>query len=247
MAINDFIKKRPYLVWGTRNYDTISENAIVENVLNYGDFTDVKEMFSILGIKKAAVIFRKQISQKRNNYRPKIKNYFNLYFKKYAYDFDLFTLDEFEPMKIRKKITGDGFNIDSVFVNESDQYTVLINGVKMTFLQYPFKIEFNDNFDGVIKVADLLTLVAMKAYALGRRAKWKDYVDIYFILKNYHTTAEIAERAKEIFSSEFNEKNFRAQLAYFDDIDYTEKVIYHKGFEVDDKVIKDNLIDFSLN
>ena len=84
MTISNFIKKRPYLVWGTRNYDNLSEEAIVENVLNYGDINDVKEMFSILGIKKSAIIFKKQISQKRNNYRPKIKNYFNLYFKKYA-------------------------------------------------------------------------------------------------------------------------------------------------------------------
>jgi len=84
MKINDFIKERPYLVWGTRNYENLSEEAIVENVLNYGDIDDVKEMFSILGVKKSAIIFKKQISQKRNNYRPKIKNYFNLYFKKYA-------------------------------------------------------------------------------------------------------------------------------------------------------------------
>lgn len=84
MTINEFIKKRPYLVWGTENYDNISEDVVVENILNYGDFDDVKEMFSILGIKKTADIFRKQINQKRNNYRPKIKNYFNLYFKKYA-------------------------------------------------------------------------------------------------------------------------------------------------------------------
>ena len=84
MTISNFIKERPYLVWGTRNYDNLSEEAIVENVLNYGDIDDIKEMFSILGVKKSAIIFKKQISQKRNNYRPKIKNYFNLYFKKYA-------------------------------------------------------------------------------------------------------------------------------------------------------------------
>lgn len=162
-------------------------------------------------------------------------------------DFDLFTLDEFEQVKIRKKITEGGFNIESVFVDEGDQYTVLISGVKVTFLQYPFKIEFKDNLDSVINVADLLTLAAMKAYALGRRAKWKDYVDIYFILKNYHSMAEIDEKSKEIFSSEFNEKNFRAQMTYFNDIDYTERVVYREGFEVDDDVIKNSLIDFSLS
>jgi len=160
-------------------------------------------------------------------------------------DFDLFTVNELDPSKIKRKITN-GFKVEKVFVNETDEYTVLINGVKITFLRYPFHIEFKDELDKIIKVADLLTLSAMKAYALGRRAKWKDYVDMHFILKNFHGMAEIIKTAKEIFSSEFNEKIFRAQLAYFEDIDYTEKVVYRKGFEVDDEVIKKSLIDFSL-
>ena len=84
MKISDFIKERPYLVWSTKNYDNLSEEAAVESVLNYGDFDDVKKMFAILGIRRVAQIFKKQTSWERNNYRPKIKNYFNLYFKKYA-------------------------------------------------------------------------------------------------------------------------------------------------------------------
>jgi hypothetical protein len=83
-AINSFIKKRPYLVWYTKNYDKLSEEAIVEAVLNYGNFDDFKKIIKILGIKKTAAIFRKQIKQKRCNYRPEIKNYFQLYFNKYA-------------------------------------------------------------------------------------------------------------------------------------------------------------------
>src|SRR3989344_6036887 len=82
---------------------------------------------------------------------------------------------------------------------------------------------------------------------VGGRAKWKDYVDMYFIFKNFHSIMEVAEKAIKIFSVEFNEKIFRSQLAYFEDIDYTEKVIYRKEFEVDDDVIKKSLIDFSLN
>ncbi|HCI04670.1 TPA: hypothetical protein DEW47_01645 [Patescibacteria group bacterium] len=161
-------------------------------------------------------------------------------------DFDLFTVNKFDSGKIKRKITND-FNVEKVFVNEADEYTALISGVKITFLHYPFNIEFKNNLDNVIKVADLLTLAAMKAYALGRRAKWKDYVDMYFIFKNFHSIAEVIGKAGEIFSSEFNEKIFRAQLAYFEDIDYTEQVVYRKGFEVDDDVVKTSLIDFSLS
>lgn len=84
MDIHEFIKKRPYLIWYTQNFDHLSEDAIVEAVLNYGDFDDVRKMIAILGIPKISKIFRKRAWQRRSNYRPEIKNYFKLYFKKYA-------------------------------------------------------------------------------------------------------------------------------------------------------------------
>ena len=84
MTINSFIKRKPYLIWYTKNYNKLSEEAIVEAVLNYGDFEDSKKLFSILGIKKVAKIFKKQTARERVNYDPKILNYFNLYFKKHA-------------------------------------------------------------------------------------------------------------------------------------------------------------------
>jgi hypothetical protein len=84
MTINDFIKKRPYLVWYVKDLGQLSPEAIVEAVLNYGDWDDVKKMIKILGIKRTADIFRKRSRMERSNYDPKIKNYFHLYFKKYA-------------------------------------------------------------------------------------------------------------------------------------------------------------------
>lgn len=85
MTINEFIKKRPYLVWYTKNFDHLSEESIVEAVLNYGNWDDVQKMIFILGIKKVAAIFKKCTGKgRRINYRPEIKNYFQLYFKKYA-------------------------------------------------------------------------------------------------------------------------------------------------------------------
>lgn len=84
MTINEFIKQKPHLIWYTKNYDGLSKEAIVEAVLNYGDFDDVKKIIEILGIKEVAAIFREQAARPRCNYRPEIKNYFQLYFTKYA-------------------------------------------------------------------------------------------------------------------------------------------------------------------
>lgn len=165
---------------------------------------------------------------------------------RFSIDFDLFTKNEFENLEIRKRILKFK-KIERVLRDETGQYTIILGGVRFTFFHYPFEINFSKKFGNVIKLPDLLTLAAMKAYALGRRAKWKDYIDLYFIIKDYHDIVEIIKRAKRLFGSEFNEKMFRAQLAYFKDLDYSEKVIYMKGREVPDKVVKKSLIDFSLS
>jgi hypothetical protein len=66
-------------------------------------------------------------------------------------------------------------------------------------------------------------------------------------MKHYHSIREIIKRAERIFGKEFNEKLFRSQLSYFRDIDYTEEIIYIKGFEIDDETVKKELIKFSLS
>ncbi len=96
-------------------------------------------------------------------------------------DFDLFSYESFGNQRILNKILKR-FKIDKVIVNRLDELTINIRGVKVTFFHYPHKINFSKKIDDAIKIPDLLTLAAMKAYALGMRSKWKDYVDLYFII-----------------------------------------------------------------
>lgn len=161
-------------------------------------------------------------------------------------DFDLFTEKGFTNEKIKRKIKNIR-NIEKIITEENGQYTIIIQGVKFTFFEYPFKIECSKIFDNIIQLPDLLTLAAMKAYALGRRAKWKDYVDMYFIIKKFHPITEIIKKSGEIFKNEFNEKIFRASLSYFEDINYSEEIIYMPGFETENDIIKKKLTDFSLS
>ena len=160
-------------------------------------------------------------------------------------DFDLFSLEPFENVKIRRKIQSGG-GIDRVIRDEEGQFTFLMDAIQLTFFHYPFSIKFDKWLDNIIAMPEILTLAAMKAYTLGRRAKWKDYVDLYFIMKYSHTIDEVAKKGEEIFAGEFNEKIFREQLSYFKDIDYSEEIIYAEGFKVNDKIIKKELIDISL-
>jgi len=84
MSLKTFVKKRPHLFRYIKDLDNISDGFILEQVLNFGDFNDVKLLIKIISIDKASEIFNKQIRKKRCNYRPEVKNYFKLYFKKYA-------------------------------------------------------------------------------------------------------------------------------------------------------------------
>ena len=72
----------------------------------------------------------------------------------------------------------------------------------------------------------LLTLASMKAFALGRRAKWKDYVDLFFILKYHYTIQEVCLETEMNFGSQFSGKLFREQLAFHKDIDHSEPIDY---------------------
>jgi hypothetical protein len=85
-------------------------------------------------------------------------------------------------------------------------------------------------------------LAALKAFTLGRRAKWKDYADLYFILHAHYTIKEICREAEKIFNHQFSEKLFRQQLAFHKDIDYSESVEFIKAAAPDDE-IKAFLID----
>lgn len=152
-------------------------------------------------------------------------------------DFDLFSNKEFRNADIRKKLVDFG-RIEHVMVDRKGEYTVVIKGVKLTFLFYDFKIDATKRF-GDIKLPDVVTLAAMKAYALGRRAKWKDYADLYFILQNGYSLENICRQAGKIFKVEFNEKIFREQLSFFEDIDYSEAIEYLPGFAVRDNEIKE--------
>ena len=151
-------------------------------------------------------------------------------------DFDLFSDKNIKRRAIKAIIEENNYPCKDIIFEAFDQMHLIIDSVRLTFFSFPYRIDANTNFEGVINMPSLLDLAAMKSYALGGRAKWKDYVDLYFILKDYYSLQEISGRAKEIFQDFFNQKLFREQLSYFDDIDYSEKIEYVKNEVVDDEI-----------
>ncbi|MFZ5516772.1 MAG: nucleotidyl transferase AbiEii/AbiGii toxin family protein [Candidatus Zhuqueibacterota bacterium] len=159
---------------------------------------------------------------------------------RHSIDFDLFNPKTLNRKNIYNKIIENNFHIDNTLVATNEEYTLITNRVKITFYNFPFDIPHKIKFKNIISMPTLLDLAAMKAYALGRRAKWKDYVDLYFILQYHYSLNELCKRAAELFGDLFSEKLFRAQLSFFADIDYSEPVSYVSD-SIDENEIKEFL------
>jgi len=142
-------------------------------------------------------------------------------------DFDLITDAPLGAQSIKNKFKRQDISY-SIIHQETDQLHLMLGDVKFTFFSFPYRVEAIESFDGIIKMPGLLDLAAMKALALGGRAKWKDYVDIYFLLKYYFSLKDVEQKACKLFDNAFSPKLFRQQLAYFKDIDYSEEVVYMK-------------------
>jgi hypothetical protein len=141
-------------------------------------------------------------------------------------DFDLFTSQKIRRKSIKNYLIDKKYPVDRLIYEEEDQIHFIVNGIKITFFRYPFEIEGRTDFDGIIRIPELSVLAAMKAYAMGGRGKWKDYVDLYFLLRRGFTVKSIIEKADQLFGTTFNGKLFKEQLAYFEDINYEEEVIF---------------------
>lgn len=161
-------------------------------------------------------------------------------------DFDMFKLNAINHKKNLDKIVAFGFD-HIVTRRVTEQMNLIVNGVKVTFFQYPFPVEAKTKACDTFRVPSLLTLAAMKAYALGRRSKWKDYVDLYFLLTEHFSIQEVSAKATELFGELFSEKMFRIQLTYFEDVDYTEEVEFLVENPPTEQQIKDKLTEIATD
>ncbi len=141
-----------------------------------------------------------------------------------SYDFDIFCAKEISamfPAKVKKEMT-----IAEVLVNNGDEFTFLTeHDIKVSFIFYPFDLkkyilEFSD---APLQIISPLGVALTKSYALNRRNAWRDYVDLFVILKKGITTLEdIVRESSLVYGELFNEKLFLAQLLYTADISEAE-------------------------
>jgi hypothetical protein len=110
-----------------------------------------------------------------------------------------------------------GFLVEPV-INNPDELTAFVGPVKTTFLSYPFPV-IEPLVPGGVRMLSVKEIGATKAYTIGRRGTYKDYVDLYFIIAEQHASLhEIIVLAELKYRGDFNSRLFTEQLLFMDDV-----------------------------
>ncbi len=157
-----------------------------------------------------------------------------------SYDFDIFTYNKLEPSLWRKArdIFGNG---TLRLLDTEDQLNLSTpESVYVTFFYDEYRSLFDPIKTEYLDLLDIKDIAANKAFTIGRRPKWRDYVDLYFLLKkDYISFENLIKMSKKKFGAGFSEKLFFEQLIYWNDIeDYGIEYLVEN---IEPKVIKDFL------
>ncbi|MEJ5351737.1 MAG: nucleotidyl transferase AbiEii/AbiGii toxin family protein [Melioribacteraceae bacterium] len=150
-------------------------------------------------------------------------------------DFDFFTHKEFNEINIHKFINENFHsNVINYLQNEKDTITVLINDkIKLSFFSLSYQNYLPLIETKYFNLADEREIGVMKLISL-LRAAYRDYVDLYFILKKY-PLAEIISLAQKKHP-EIDIEIYLKSLVSFDDIEIM-PLKFTKGNKVSHKQV----------
>jgi len=142
-------------------------------------------------------------------------------------DFDLFRNEEIKFSLKRRILKGFEDDAPQTLVDTSDELSVVLKKeIKLTFVAYWWDPIFPlVKLPGIVPLLSVKDIATTKAYALGRRGNYRDYFDLYVIIKNGHATLKgIVKWCKKKYGEVFSERMFLEQLTYFGDMEADKKL-----------------------
>jgi len=130
-------------------------------------------------------------------------------------DLDFFIQNEFEPQKLQQELETFGTLTDLELAQS--KLNTFIDDVKLQFLYYPYQlIQPLTNWNG-IKISSKIDIACTKLQTIGARGSKKDFIDIYFLLKEF-TLPHLFDQLKEKYpKTDYNHMHILKSLTYFDD------------------------------
>jgi predicted nucleotidyltransferase component of viral defense system len=146
-------------------------------------------------------------------------------------DFDFFTQKPFIEDELISKIE-ETFKSNDILIVQKDKGTVtaiIDDEIKISFFHYDYNLVgkiYESDFLGLASIEDI---ACMKLSAICSRSLYKDYLDLFFIFKDFGL-AQLLELCKKKFVH-LDEQVILKSLVYFEDIEM-EPVILKNSREV---------------
>jgi hypothetical protein len=136
-----------------------------------------------------------------------------------SFDFDIFVSQPLGRSVFRKITRIFGKKLTTRISNPELLIFTTLERVEINFVYFEFKLLYPPVKTESISLASIKDIAADKAYTVGKRGQWRDYVDLFFLLKDKYLTLEtVIENAQKKYRPEFNPRLFLEQLSYFGDI-----------------------------
>lgn len=137
-----------------------------------------------------------------------------------SFDFDVFYSHAIPSSCLLHLKRQFGKRLSAVVIDSEEELTVSLDDeIKLTLLHFPFKPLYPvKRLIGAPVMFDARDLASNKAYAIGRRGTWRDYVDMHAWLSNGHTLESVIRDAENRFKEVFSSRLFLEQLVYSKDL-----------------------------
>jgi predicted nucleotidyltransferase component of viral defense system len=132
-------------------------------------------------------------------------------------DLNFFTESDFDPNKLLIEIE----KIVKTSSTEISKNTLncYIQGVKVQFLGYPYKLLSQTTSWNNINISSVKDIACTKLLTISARGSKKDFIDMYFILKKYSLEMLFKLLEKKYSKTSYNQVHILKSLAYFEDAD----------------------------
>lgn len=84
LIYHNIVQKKPYLFWSVGDKSKLSEQAVVEAVLGFGDMEDFAVLQEHMGLNRVAGIFSLLSKMPRTSLNEKTRNFWKIYFERHA-------------------------------------------------------------------------------------------------------------------------------------------------------------------
>jgi hypothetical protein len=130
-------------------------------------------------------------------------------------DLDFFSQKPFKPELIEQQLLEYG-ELSETELSQGTLNTYL-NGVKLQFLHYPYRLIRPVVDWEEIHLSSVIDIACTKLQTVGMRGSRKDFIDIYFLLKEMTLETLLTYTKEKYLESDYSETHILKSLVYFDD------------------------------